>query len=302
MLFRIIKYWAKNILRNKFLSISSVLVLTLLMFFINILVVLYDISFKLIDSINSKLTISLYLEDKYDKNSIEVMDLIDDIKKIRTDKNLIDDIWNIGVIYKTKEIILDEIRFKEPELAKILERTNPLPDTIILSNIKLEEYDKINFVVENKMYLLSKDEANKDHFSNYTAQYNKIKQVIRVLDMLQFWLYIIIAIFLVSIFVIVYSIIWNFIFYFKDEIYITRLVWWSKKIIYGPFVFQWSFYSLISFLLSLIIFVFILKNINNVFWDLYFFIFEYKIFLLEMLIFITLGGFSWFLSSRKYLK
>jgi cell division protein FtsX len=63
MLARIAKYSIKNILRNKFLSFSSVLVLTLLMFFINILVVLHDVSFKLIDSINSKLTISLYLED-----------------------------------------------------------------------------------------------------------------------------------------------------------------------------------------------------------------------------------------------
>ena len=63
MLKRIAKYSVKNILRNKFLSISSVLVLTLLMFFINILIILHDVSFKLIDIVNSKMTISLYLED-----------------------------------------------------------------------------------------------------------------------------------------------------------------------------------------------------------------------------------------------
>ena len=72
----------KNILRNKFLSISSILVLTLLMFFINILIILHDVSFKLIDSINSKLTISLYLVDDYDKNSIDVIDMIEDISHI----------------------------------------------------------------------------------------------------------------------------------------------------------------------------------------------------------------------------
>ena len=63
MLTRIAKYSLKNILRNKFLSFSSILVLTLLMFFINILVILHDVSFKLIDSINSKMTISLYLQE-----------------------------------------------------------------------------------------------------------------------------------------------------------------------------------------------------------------------------------------------
>ena len=309
MLLCIIKYWTKNILRNKFLSLSSVIVLTLLMFFINILFILHDVSFKLINSINSKLSISLYLKEEYNKTSIDVIDLIEDIKKIRPegkkgnkwgDTN--EKIWRIEVIYKTKEVILDEIRFKEPDLVKILERTNPLPDTIILSNIRLEEYDKLNTVVENKMFLLSKNEIDKEHFSNYTTQYKKIKQVILVLDMLQFWLYIIIWIFLVSIFIIIYSIIWNFIYYFKDEIYITRLVWWSKKFIYGPFVFQWSFYSLVSFLLSLIIFIFILKNINGVFWEFYFFNFDYRIFALEMLVFVFVWWFSWFLSSRKYLK
>ncbi|MBT4632937.1 hypothetical protein HOB94_02955 [bacterium] len=52
------------------------------MFFINILVILHDVSIKLISSINSKLTISLYLEDGYDRNSVEIIDLINDIKYI----------------------------------------------------------------------------------------------------------------------------------------------------------------------------------------------------------------------------
>ena len=283
------------------------------MFFISILFILHDVSFKIINSINSKLSISLYLEEEYNKNSIEIIDLIEDIKRIRPEVNTPGEVteWknqgtnfknNIWIEYKTKEIILGEIRSKEPELAKILERVNPLPDTIIISNIKLEEYDKLNSIIENKMFILSKNEINKDHFSNYSTQYKKIKSVISVLDMLQFWLYIIIAIFLVSIFIITYSIIWNFIYYFKDEIYITRLVWWSKKFIYWPFIFQWSFYSLVSFLLSLIIFIFILKNINWAFWDLYFFNIKYNIIILEMIVFVIVGWFSWFLSSRKYLK
>jgi len=39
------------------------------------------------------------------------------------------------VEYKTKDDIINEIRLKEPNLVKILERNNPLPDTIVLSNI-----------------------------------------------------------------------------------------------------------------------------------------------------------------------
>ncbi len=294
MLTRIAKYSVKNILRNKFLSFSSILVLTLLMFFINILVILHDVSFKLIDSINSKLTISLYLNENYSNNSIEVLDLIEDIKNM--------DDWWILVQYKTKDDILKEMSYKEPWLVKILERNNPLPDTIVLSNIKLNQYSQLNMNIKNKMFILSKDEKDKEHFANYTSQYKKIKSIISILNILEFWLYIIISIFIVSISVIIYSVIWNFIYYYKNEIYITRLVWWSKSFIYWPFVLQWWIYSFVAFLLSLIIFIVILNNINVIFSNIYYFSFSIFIFFLEMILFVMIWWFAWYLSSKKYLK
>jgi len=298
MLTRIAKYSVKNIFRNKFLSFSSILVLTLLMFFINILVILHDVSFKLIDSINSKMTISLYLKDWYDKNSIEVIDLIENIKKINWS-------WeesNINVKYKTKEDILDDIRTKEPALVKILERNNPLPDTIIISNIKLNQYVDLNKIIEYKLFLLSKEKDDKEYFANYTSQYDRISKIINVLDVLQVWLYAIIWIFLVSISIIIYSIIGNFIYYYKDEIYITRLVGGSNKFIYGPFVIQGSIYSFLASILSFIIFILILNNLNSSFSDLYTFTFQIPVFLTEMVIFVLIWWLAWYLSSKKYLK
>lgn len=293
MFARIFKYSVKNIFRNKFLSLSSILVLTLLMFFINILFVVHDVSLTLIDNINSKLSISLYLNEDYSRNSSEVISLLEDIKDIK---------WDIKTDYKTKEDILEEIRLSEPDLAKILERTNPLPDTIVLSNIDLKDYEKLNLLIENKLYILSNEKDNIDHFSNYEVQYKKIEQIIRVLHILQVWLYIIISIFLVSIAIIVYSIIWNFIYYYRDEIYITRLVWWSSVFIYWPFVYQWIIYSLISFLLSLIIFIFIISSLNWAFSSLYLLNLPVSVFLFEILVFVFVWGFSGFLSSMKYLK
>jgi cell division transport system permease protein len=293
MIFRITKYSIKNILRNKFLSISSILVLTLLMFFINILVILHDVSFKLIDSVNSKMTISLYLNDEYDKNSLEVNDLMNSIVWVHSD------IW---VEYKSKELILDEIREKEPDLVEILERTNPLPDTIILSDIQIEYYKEVNSIIEPKVFILKKYEDNTDHFSHYSSQYKNIENIISVLGILTYGLYIIIWVFLLSIFIITYSIIGNFIYYFKDEIYITRLVWWSKKFIYGPFILQWMIYSFTSFVLSFFIFLFILSSINNAFGDLYMFEANYLILLLELFVFVLVWGISWLFSSKRYLK
>ena len=194
------------------------------------------------------------------------------------------------------------MRIKEPDLAKILERTNTLPNTIVLSEIWLEQYKELNSTIENKLFVLSQEESDIEHFSNYTAQYKKIEQVTTILHILQLGLYIIIAVFLISISVITYSIIWNFIYYYRDEIYITRLVWGSKVFIYGPFVLQGAIYSFISFLLSLIVFVFLVQNVNAAFSELYFLHIEYKLLFLEMITFIFMWWVSGFFSSRKYLK
>lgn len=139
MFLRLLKYSLKNITRNSFLSFSSVLVLTLLMFFINILLLLHDVSFKIIDGINDKLTISLYLQDDYDKNSGDVIDLLSGIKK---------ELPSVHIQYKTKQEVLEELRTKDPDLVKILERENPLPETITLTQIQLDQFERLNYLVE----------------------------------------------------------------------------------------------------------------------------------------------------------
>lgn len=298
MFIRLLKYSIKNILRNKFLSFSSILILTLLMFFINILLVVHNVSFKLIDSINSKLTISLYLSEEYDANSIEVKGLKEDITN---------NFNEIEYIYKNKETVLKELQQKDPELVKIIEKDNPLPETISIQNIKISEYDALNRIIENKLFILSNiDNETNDHFSHYTLQYKRITKIINVLNILQIWLYIVIWVFIVSIFIIIYSIIGNFIYYYRHEISITRLVWWSKVFIYWPFSLQWMIYSIISFLINIFIFILFVKNLELLFIDSYSsdFLFNniYIIFFIELCVFVFIGGISWFLSSKKYLK
>ena len=302
MFSRIFNYSIKNIFRNKFLSISSILVLTLLVFFINLLLVIQNVSFKLIDTVNEKMTVSLYLQDEYDKNSEPVTLLI----------NSIEDMWEgIEVQYKTKDDVLEEIRLKDPELVRILERQNPLPETIELSSIPIESWAKVNSLIEWKIFLFSKEDKewlgeNKKSFSEYSSQYKKIENVTKYLVILRISLYIMIALFLLSIGVIIYSIIWNFVFYYRDEIYITRLVGWSKLFIYGPFSLQWMIYAFVSFVVWIGIFYlwvnltkFLLKEnfgFSYLLWD------YWLLFLLEVIVLVLIWWLSGLISSRKYLK
>jgi cell division protein FtsX len=139
MFTRLLKYSVKNILRNKFLSLSSILILTLLMFFINLLLVMYHTSFELINYVNNKISISLYLDDKYDKNSKDVIDLIGKLKSISPKSN---------IKYKSQDEVLEEIKKHDIELVRILEKQNPLPNTITISKIPLSDYKKLNYIIE----------------------------------------------------------------------------------------------------------------------------------------------------------
>ncbi|MBF0913841.1 hypothetical protein HXK64_02690 [Candidatus Gracilibacteria bacterium] len=293
MLFNITKYSVKNILRNKFLTISTILVLTLLMFFINVLQILDSVSVKIISGINSKMSISLYLKEGVSRDSLEILTLKDNIGNINK---------NIDFNYKTKDQILLEMKQKEPELVKILENDNPLPETIVLSNIEIEDYEKVNKVVENQFSILLNNDIDKDYFANYKTQFKRISQVISILNILKVGVEVIILIFFVSIAVITYSVIGNFIYYYKNEIYITRLVGGAKSFIYGPFILQGIIYSIISFFISLFIFVLLLKNLNSTFGEYFEFVVSTEVTLLQLLIFIFIGGISGYLSSRKYLK
>lgn len=293
MFFNIAKYSVKNILRNKFLTISTILVLTLLMFFINVLWILDSVSLKIISEINSKMSISLYLKEWISRESLEVITLRNNIKNVDE---------KINFDYKTKEQNLLEMKQKDPELVKILENDNPLPETIILSNIKIEDYESVNRSIENQLSIFTNNEIDKDYFANYTTQYKRINQVTFILNTLKLWLEIVILIFFISIAIITYSVIWNFIYYYKNEIYITRLVWWSKSFIYGPFIMQWIIYSIFSFFVNLLIFLLLLKNLNIAFWEYFQFEISKNLTFLQLIIFIFIGWISWYLSSRKYLK
>jgi len=303
MFTKLLKYATKNILRNKFLSFSSILVLTLLMFFINLLLVVHSTSFELINYVNDKMSISLYLDSKYDKNSKDVIDLKASLKKASP---------NSKILYKSKEEVLEEIRQEDIKLVRILEKENPLPNTITISNIPLSDYNDLNYIIEGKLYLFSGNKKenldnNEEVFSSYKAQYSRITSVITILKTLWVWLYIIIVIFVFAIWIITYSIIWNFIYYYRDEIYITKLVWWSKAFIYWPFSIQWILYSIIAFFISISIFsIFIKYWAWIVFNTSYSLDFVFKnaaiIFPLELLLFIIIWWISWYFSSKKYLK
>jgi len=109
------------------------------MFFVNILMIMHNLSNTLIESVNSKLTLSLYLKDEYQRSSPDTEILLSQIEK---------QFPNIILDFKSKEEVLEEMRKKDPAIVEIVQNINPLPATIYISNIQIEQYEMLNTVIE----------------------------------------------------------------------------------------------------------------------------------------------------------
>lgn len=270
------------------------------MFFVNVLLVMYFVSNAVIDNVYSRLSITLALKEEYNLNSEDVKSLIYTVENIEE---------SIVVDYKSKDEALETLlKDKNEDFWEILEWENPLPNTITISNVGPNSYEAVNEKVESKMYVLDEDgtESAWDKNTTYRNQYQKIQKLTLTIKTLQSWLYAMILVFIVSIFIIIYSVISNFVYYYRDEIHITKLVGWDTKFIYGPFSIQGALYSLFALLFSFSLFAFFYNNVGYLFSSVYFSLdtfiwFDFlQIFFWELIVFTFLWLLSGYYSSKKY--
>jgi cell division protein FtsX len=128
------------------------------------------------------------------------------------------------------------------------------------------------------------------------------------LQSIKIWIYSIIVFFMFSVFIIIYNTIWNFVFFYKDEIKITKLVWWDNFFIYWPFSIQWIIYTFLSSFISILIFVYIIKTVNIYLIDDFpkfinlFLLKNSPYFFYQMILLMFIWAIRWFISSQKFIK
>jgi cell division protein FtsX len=101
--------------------------------------IMHNLSNNLIQIVNSKLTISLYLKDEYTKDHIAVKGLMENISK---------EISGVKIEFKSKDEVLEDMSKIDEEIVSIIKSQNPLPASLNLSNIKMEEYEKFKTIIE----------------------------------------------------------------------------------------------------------------------------------------------------------
>ncbi|MDD2917180.1 MAG: hypothetical protein PHH70_05025, partial [Candidatus Gracilibacteria bacterium] len=182
------------------------------------------------------------------------------------------------------------------------------PSSIVIKNIPLAEYPNIDAVVKRYTGIVQYDEErSKKSLTDYRAQYERIQGLINILLSVRYGIYGIIGFFIFAVFIIIYNSIGNFVFSYRDEIKIIRLVGGENIFIYGPFAIQGVIYTGLAYAIGTSLFSLLVKSINFSLVTNFphlidtFFVFYGPILMAELGVVVFVGFLSGFLSSYRFI-
>jgi len=299
---RIVKTGFVNFWRNGMVSISSVLMMTITLFFI-ISLLLFSFLFSLtLDRVKGEIDINVYAFTTATP---------EDVLKLKQDLEFLPEVDNIEYISREQALSNFKERHRNDEQTlQALEELeeNPLGAVLNIKAKEIGQYAGIAEFLESQTVLIG-EEASVVEKVNYSQNKIIIDRLSKIIDAVnKFGIALAIILVMVSIF-ITFSTIRLAIFISREEIKVMRLVGANNSYIRGPFIFEGILYGVTSSLIATILFYPILFWVNP---------FMEKIFLIDVLSYysshlpmffgvsLSVGLFFGIVSSawavRKYLK
>jgi len=226
---RIFAYALKRLARSPGLALSTLGVLALIAFFVNVLLAANWFVGGFVASVVERLPLTVYLKPEFSRPSDQVFQFVSDLKGLDA---------RVRAEYVSPQDALKRQRERFPDLVAILESgdENPLPASLVVSIPDLALYDNVNAVVmaHSGLALVSPDRT----LSDYRLQFAKISQAVSVLSLVRAGIWSLVVLFALSLVAILYAAVGNSVFFWQDEIRVARLVGGSSWFIHGPFVLQ----------------------------------------------------------------
>jgi cell division protein FtsX len=256
----------KNFLRlfriNWFQTIATVLLLSFLIFFLNILIALTVNVYTFSNQLKDKLWVYLYFKEWDTKDEAsKTYELIIDMK------TRLEQAW-LKVKYLSKEDAIKTLSKRLPKIIQNFEKywiKNPIPPTMYIIFKSQQEYEKMRQIVLDKKYediLLNLSDIWTTN--SFKKQEERIKKIIEFSNfMISFYIFLSVVLFVIILWFLVLIIKLNF-YSFYDQIEVEKLIWFSYFQIKLPFLLYTLFIVLFSFVLWLM-YMYILLNYLDVY-------------------------------------
>lgn len=282
----------QNIWRDKILSLSTLVVITLIIFIFNIILVINFLTNSGIDQLNKKVDIVLYLKDDIDY--LIIPSIINDIQKYPEVKK---------VEYKSKDDALKQIleKYEGQDQQNPFEEygiANPLPSSITI----------ITYEPRNQKNLLDKIESG-DLNKYFKASQNNddnadiVEKLISITSFTENLLITIIITFAFGSVMIIMNALHLTIQNRKNEILIQKLVGSDISFIRLPYIFEGLIYGVLSSIFSgILIFIFFEKTNLFEISILNYSVNFYNIILGQFISCISISLLASFLAIQRYIK
>jgi len=243
--YRALKFSVKDIFRNIWLSVVTIIILILAIFSVNLLLVVQVISRAAIDTVRDRIDVALYLKTDATES---------DILSLRAEISSLDNVRE--VVYISKQQALEDFQAKNVNNPDILEAlreigANPLSPSLVIRPHDVGHYDSL--IAElNK---ISNPIIESRNFDDHKLMLEKINTITDKVSQAGFFVSIL---FIFITLLVLYNTIRVAIYTHRAEIGIMRLVGGSDWFIRSPFIISSIIYSLVGMLLTTVIFYFFL--------------------------------------------
>jgi len=245
---RIIKTGFINFWRNGFVSISSIVVMTITLFVIGSLIFINALLQSSLELIRDKVDVNVYFAiDASEESILHVKEVLEQKPEVES------------VVYTSRDEAYERFKERHKDDEIELQALEELNDNPLLASLAVKAsdpsyYEGIAEFLKTDSSTLNTDGApiiaNINFYENKTT-IEKLQLVVKGIE--TFGLVVSTVLVVVSV-VIVFNTVRMAIYISRDEVSVMRLVGASDAYIRGPFVFEGMMYGIISALITLILF------------------------------------------------
>lgn len=237
---RVIKFSLQDVARNIWLSIITVIIITLALFSVNLLLTVKILTSSSVNAVKEKVDVSLYLKSEAPEE--QILALKSQISNLSSVKQ---------VDYVSKQAAIESFREKHKNNQEILQALlelgkNPLSPSLIIKPKDINNYDEL-IISLNK---IDNDIIESRNFDDHKAILTKINNIAQKAS--QAGLFISSLFVLITI-LVVYNAVRVAIFTHKREIGIMKLVGASTWFIRAPYLISGIIYALLGVIMIIII-------------------------------------------------
>jgi cell division transport system permease protein len=297
-LWRTLKEGFQNFIRNGWLSVATISILTISLYLISLTFMIGITANLLLRNVQEKINISIYFNPSIEESEIlSIKNKIQNYQEIKS------------VEYVSKNQALDEFMAfgnNDPSIKQALDELgdNPLLASLVIKANQSDQYDTINQALEKSDFREEISRINYDKNKVIIERLDKIIKFSKEIGIILGIIFVLIAV------LITFNAIRITIYSHKQEFEIERLVGASNLYIRMPFIFEGIFYGFSASIVSAIMLLITAKLVSNFVqkaisqgdvMSLYLANFWY-IFGILFTLGILLGVVSSFIAIRRYLK